>query len=109
MKMQQDNDPIVLLVDDFWGTGSTAVKGIKTFLGLISDNKVKEKYLKEGRILFYTMFSFPEALFQFHGGHRVRFPHCKRSRFGWFAHLAGALTPAGFPVPDMPNLFAKLF
>ena len=62
MKSHVDKDALILIVDDFAGTGSTVIKGLKNFFSQIGDMKVTNAFLREGRILCYLMYSFPEAL-----------------------------------------------
>jgi hypothetical protein len=57
-----DKDALLLIVDDFAGTGNTVNKGLSKFF---SQQNIKDAlgiYLKEKRILCYLLYSFPEAL-----------------------------------------------
>jgi hypothetical protein len=62
IKTHAEKDAILLIVDDFAGTGSTVVKGINKFFEEIGDSSALSKLLSEGRILCYLLFAFPEAL-----------------------------------------------
>jgi hypothetical protein len=61
MELNIDKDPLVLIVDDFAGSGQTLGDGLTAFFSQTS-RKVLEKYLKEERILCYFLYSFPEAM-----------------------------------------------
>jgi hypothetical protein len=61
MRTHVDDDPMVVLVDDFAGTGSTLVNGINRFRSQV-DAKIWQRYLSEGRISVFIMFAFPEAV-----------------------------------------------
>ena len=62
MRSHVDKDPVILVVDDFAGTGSTLEKGLTAFLEGVSDKGIRETFLRENRILCYLLYSFPEAL-----------------------------------------------
>ena len=62
MKSHVDKDPMILVVDDFSGTGFTLEKGLSKFLEGVRDKEIRETFLKENRILCYVLYSFPEAL-----------------------------------------------
>jgi hypothetical protein len=55
------DDPMLVIVDDFAGTGETLVKGIQRCEKKI-EKDVWRKYLDDGRISLFVMYSFPEAL-----------------------------------------------
>jgi hypothetical protein len=55
------DDPMLVIVDDFAGTGETLVKGIQRCEKRI-EKDVWRKYLDDGRISLFVMYSFPEAL-----------------------------------------------
>ncbi len=61
MERHLDDDPLLVIVDDFAGTGDSLVKGISRLRDKI-ERGVWLKYLKEGRISLFIMYSFPEAL-----------------------------------------------
>jgi hypothetical protein len=61
MKSHLADDPIVIVADDFAGTGKTVSDGLKDFQKSV-DPKVWSKYVSDGRIAVYVMFSFPDAL-----------------------------------------------
>ena len=62
MKSHVNKDALILIVDDFAGTGSTILKGLKRFFSQEGIDEVSENYLSERRILCYLPYSFPEAL-----------------------------------------------
>jgi hypothetical protein len=62
MRSHSDKNALVLVVDDFAGTGSTISKGLKKFFDQRGIEEVREIFLREGRILCYLLFSFPEAV-----------------------------------------------
>jgi len=55
-------DPILLVVDDFAGTGRTLKLGLNKLLTNSKTESIVEKYLKAGRVLCYLLYSFPEAI-----------------------------------------------
>lgn len=61
MRTHIENDPMVVIVDDFAGTGGTLTKGMRKFREKIHP-QIWEKYIEEHRISLYVMFAFPEAL-----------------------------------------------
>jgi hypothetical protein len=61
MRTHIDADGIVVIVDDFAGTGQTISKGMKKFKDKIAPETWK-RYIDENRISLYLMFAFPEAL-----------------------------------------------
>jgi len=61
MRGHMDSDAIVVVVDDFSGTGGTLVKGIRRFKQKVSD-EVWTRYVADKRIAIYVMYAFPEAL-----------------------------------------------
>ncbi len=62
LKSHVDKDALVLIVDDFAGTGSTVLKGLERFLSQEGIEDVLESYLDQRRILCYLLYSFSEAL-----------------------------------------------
>lgn len=62
MKSHLDKDALILIVDDFAGTGSTIQKGLKKFFCQEGVKEVLDIYLSEGRVLCYLLYSFPGAL-----------------------------------------------
>lgn len=62
MKSHVNKDALILIVDDFAGTGSTILKGLERFFSQEGIEEVLESYLSEKRILCYLLYSFPEAL-----------------------------------------------
>jgi hypothetical protein len=61
MRTHIENDPMVVIVDDFAGTGGTLTKGMRKFREKIHP-EIWGKYIEEHRISLYVMFAFPEAL-----------------------------------------------
>jgi hypothetical protein len=61
MRSHLEDDCIVVVVDDFAGTGRTLAAGIAAFKAHI-DKQVWQRYVKEGRIAAYIMFAFPDAI-----------------------------------------------
>jgi hypothetical protein len=62
MKSHVEKDALILIVDDFAGTGSTIQKGLEKFFSQEDAKEILESYLSERRILCYILYSFPGAL-----------------------------------------------
>jgi len=62
IKSHIDKDALILIVDDFAGTGSTILKGLKSFFSQEGIEEILERYLSERRILCYLLYSFSTAL-----------------------------------------------
>jgi hypothetical protein len=62
MKSRADKDPVVVLVDDFAGTGETVEAGLTRWRLANKDEALFDRYLAEGRILLVLLQAFPEAL-----------------------------------------------
>jgi hypothetical protein len=62
MKSHVDKDALILIVDDFAGTGSTIKKGLEKFFSQEGIEDLLDRYLSERRILCYILYSFPRAL-----------------------------------------------
>jgi len=62
MKSHVEKDALILIVDDFSGTGSTIQKGLEKFFSQGGAKEAFEGYLNERRILCYILYSFPGAL-----------------------------------------------
>jgi len=62
MKNNVKKDGIILIVDDFAGSGSTLSKGLTKLFSHHEVEEVINSYLNEGRILCYTLYTFPEAI-----------------------------------------------
>lgn len=74
MKSHVDKDALVLIVDDFAGTGSTISKGLEKFFDQESNKTTTDIFLNEERILCYIMFCLPEALSKLRKKHpKVKF------------------------------------
>lgn len=61
MRSHADLDAMVVIADDFAGTGQTLVEGMRKFRARIGE-PLWQSYIKEHRISVYVMFAFPEAL-----------------------------------------------
>lgn len=61
MRANADKDGFVALVDDFAGTGSTLVGGLKKARAKIS-TELWERYVSEGRLCLFLMYAFPNAV-----------------------------------------------
>jgi hypothetical protein len=61
MRSHIKEDPLVVVVDDFSGTGTTMRSGLKKLKNEV-DPAIWKKYVADGRISTYIMFAFPEAL-----------------------------------------------
>jgi hypothetical protein len=74
MKTHLKEDPLLVFVDDFSGTGQTVAQSLKRFLERHPEKKVLETFLEEGRILVYLLSAFPEALEQLRNNfHSIKF------------------------------------
>ena len=62
LKSRLDQDPMLILVDDFCGTGSTISKGLRTWKADVKDHVRLENLLKEGRVMLAVLYAFGEAL-----------------------------------------------
>lgn len=62
IKSHVDKDALILILDDFAGTGSTLSKGLEAFFNRVGSEPAVESFLSEGRILCYLLYSFPEAV-----------------------------------------------
>ncbi|WP_441232765.1 phosphoribosyltransferase-like protein [Bradyrhizobium sp. 1200_D9_N1_1] len=61
MRTHIEDDPMVVVVDDFAGSGATLAKGIERFRNQ-TDRALWRRYCDEGRISVVIMFAFPEAI-----------------------------------------------
>ena len=55
-----DNDPVLVVVDDFAGTGNTLTKGLKRLWSL--DQQLFSKLAEQGRVVCCLQTAFPEAI-----------------------------------------------
>jgi hypothetical protein len=62
MRSHVKEDALILIIDDFAGTGSTLLKGLRKFYDQVGDQNMIQAFLSEGRILCYLLYAFPEAL-----------------------------------------------
>lgn len=60
-KQHLDDDPMIVVVDDFAGTGRTLAKGLERLQESMGGAAYK-RYVAEGRISCYVLFAFPEAI-----------------------------------------------
>jgi hypoxanthine phosphoribosyltransferase len=61
MRTHSDQDPMVVVVDDFAGSGTTLAKGLSVFRNSV-DAKVWRSFTEHGRISVFVMFAFPDAI-----------------------------------------------
>lgn len=61
MRAHIDADALVVIADDFAGTGQTLVEGLKKFRAKV-DSALWARFIEEKRLAVYVMFAFPEAL-----------------------------------------------
>jgi hypothetical protein len=62
LKSHVEADPLLLLVDDFSGTGSSICNGFRKWKSDLKDLALVETYLNQGRVMFGLLYSFGEAL-----------------------------------------------
>ena len=89
MRSRIDKDPLVLIIDDFAGTGSTISKGLKKFFTEKGIEEIKDVFLNEGRILCYVLYSFPAAFERL----RKEYPKVKFLSVNVFSEEVMALDP----------------
>jgi hypothetical protein len=61
LRAHAQDDPLVVIVDDFAGTGTTLETGLYQLFSRLPRPLV-EDYVREGRMACYCLFSFPEAI-----------------------------------------------
>ena len=61
MHAHVDADALVVIADDFAGTGQTLVEGLKKFQAKV-EPALWARFIDEKRLAVYVMFAFPEAL-----------------------------------------------
>jgi hypothetical protein len=61
MRLHRDQDPILVLVDEFVGTGSQFVRGLRKFFERAADKELITHYLNERRVLCGLLNAYPEA------------------------------------------------
>jgi hypothetical protein len=61
LKSHAEEDPLLLIVDDFAGTGGTLDTGLNHFFTQLP-LQARDRFLGEGRVLCYCQYAFPEAL-----------------------------------------------
>lgn len=62
MKSHEKQDPLLVIVDDFAGSGKAASADFRRLMQTLGDLSVLPTYLDEKRILCLFLYSFPEAL-----------------------------------------------
>jgi len=62
LTQHEHDDAIVVIVDDFAGTGSTIAKGIRAGMDQFERIPVMQRFLEESRVVCYLLYAFPEAL-----------------------------------------------
>jgi hypothetical protein len=64
LRSHSEDDPLLLIVDDFAGTGTTLEKGLRRLLSVLSvlSKSLAKDFIRQGRISCYCQFAFPEAL-----------------------------------------------
>lgn len=60
LRAHAEDDAILLVADDFAGTGGTLIRGISALVE--ANETVMRKLLRERRVSCYIMFAFPEAI-----------------------------------------------
>jgi hypothetical protein len=61
MERHVNDDPIVVIIDDFAGSGESLAKGMGQFRKNV-EASIWKRFTDEGRISVFIMFTFPEAL-----------------------------------------------
>lgn len=62
LKTHAGSDPLVVLLDDFSGTGKTMVKGFAKWRDSLKENAVLDALLDQGRVICCVLFAFEEAV-----------------------------------------------
>jgi AAA ATPase domain len=62
MRSRATHDPVIVLVDDFAGTGKTIASGLGGWLEQIQLDPSLHRYLTEGRVLVVLLHAFGEAI-----------------------------------------------
>ena len=62
MKSHEKVDPLLILVDDCSGTGSTVSKGFAKWRAELKNATLLDSFLDEGRVMFALLYSFGAAL-----------------------------------------------
>jgi hypothetical protein len=82
-----EQDALLLIVDDFAGTGGTLVKGLEHFCQKRIDEAAFRKFCDTGRVHLVLLFGFPEAI----NALRERFPKIKVTAMRVFGDEVRAL------------------
>jgi hypothetical protein len=89
MGSREQSDGLVIIVDDFSGTGSTISNGLKKSLSQISVLPIGRRFLREGRIVCFLLYAFPEALERL----RAEFPEIDFNAAYFFGEEVRSLSP----------------
>lgn len=57
-----DSDPLIVLLDDFSGTGSTICRGLERWKTEIKDTAALERYFDERRVMLVLLYTFGPAI-----------------------------------------------
>jgi hypothetical protein len=88
LKAHADDDPLLVIVDDFAGTGATLENGLDRLMSTVPAPVLKT-YLMQHRVSCYCQFSFPDALDRL----RTRFPQVEFYAAHIFGDEVRALDP----------------
>jgi hypothetical protein len=102
LKSRANEDPILVIVDDFAGTGSTLANGLS-----VLENTLRNAALapyRSGRVLCYVQYAFPAAV----DAVRTRYPWLEVCAVNVFSDEVRALEPeAGIFATEGERKFAK--
>ena len=99
-----DQDAVLVIVDDFAGSGQTMVKGLARFTQQEAAAAAFRKFREAGRIHVVVLFAFPEAV----GEIRKQFPEFKVTAIRVFGDEVRALEPeAGIFSDEGEQRFAR--
>jgi hypothetical protein len=62
MESHRDDDPMIVIVDDFVGTGSTLVKGIGGFMATKGKAEIIGHYTSQGRLICVPLYGFADGI-----------------------------------------------
>lgn len=62
LKSRMEADPILVLVDDFSGTGDTITKGLQKWFKAVKEQRLIEKLIHQRRVFLGILFAFGEAI-----------------------------------------------
>jgi hypothetical protein len=96
-------DAVLLLVDDFAGTGNTLVSGIGGFLKQRGNETLLRRFADKGTIHLFLLFAFPEAVQTI----QKRFPYIRTTTIRTFGDDVRGLDPdAGIFTDEAERRFA---